>query len=219
MIGVGKDRHNIESVFEVFEGNAESSKLPSPPTPPLPRPTIFIGHGRSPFWRYLKDNLQDQHGFDGIAYEVGARTGHAIRDILEEMLDKGDFAILVMTGEDSTADDRLMPRLNVVHELGSSKVTEDSVRQLSYLKRVLKSFHIFTVRTRFDSRKEKSKRLSEMSWLPCEGNSLNRAISSLHSRIVGPSVWTTKRERQSASRRIRSAMIRVPRVLQRVGDS
>lgn len=62
--------------------------------------------------------MQDKHGFDVIAYEVGTRTGHAIRDILEEMLNKGDFAILVMTGEDSTADDLLMPRLNEVQELG-----------------------------------------------------------------------------------------------------
>lgn len=113
----GKDRHDVETVIEVFEENAESSKLPSLPDPPPPPPTIFIGHGRSPLWRELKDHLQDQHGFEVIAYEVGARSGHAIRDILAEMLDKGDFAILVMTGEDSTADDRLMPRLNVVHEL------------------------------------------------------------------------------------------------------
>ncbi len=114
----GKDRHDIETVFEVFEGNADSSKLPSPPDAPPPRLTIFIGHGRSPLWRDLKDHLQDKHGFDVTAYEVGTRTGHAIRDILEEMLNKGDFAILVMTGEDSTAGSLLMPRLNVVHELG-----------------------------------------------------------------------------------------------------
>ncbi|MDE0180002.1 MAG: nucleotide-binding protein [Caldilineaceae bacterium] len=114
----GKSRPNIETVFEVFEKHAEVSKLPALPTPPPPRPKVFIGHGRSTLWRELKDHLQDKHFFDVLAYEVGARAGHEIRDILEEMLESGTFAILVMTGEDETAEGHLMPRMNVVHELG-----------------------------------------------------------------------------------------------------
>ena len=112
------DRPKIEAVFAIFEKYADESKLPRKPKPSLPSPTIFIGHGRSLLWRDLKDHLQDQHGFDVEAYEVGARAGHAIRDILEEMLGKSTFAILVMTGEDETKDDKLMPRMNVAHELG-----------------------------------------------------------------------------------------------------
>ena len=34
------------------------------------------------------------------------------------MLGKSTFAILVMTGEDETKDDKLMPKMNVAHELG-----------------------------------------------------------------------------------------------------
>ena len=113
------DRPNIERVFEVFENHAQDSKLPGEPFEPPPVwPTIFVGHGRSFLWRDLKDHLQDQHGFEVAAYEVGARAGHVIRDILEEMLGESSFAILVMTGEDATKDELLIPRLNVVHELG-----------------------------------------------------------------------------------------------------
>ena len=52
------------------------------------------------------------------AYEVGARAGHAIRDILEEMLSKSSFAIIVMTGEDKDDRGNMHARDNVIHELG-----------------------------------------------------------------------------------------------------
>ena len=110
------DRSRVEAVFEVFEKHVEHSKLPA--DSPRTRPMVFIGHGHSPLWRDLKDHLQDQHGYDVEAYEVGARAGHVIRDILEDMLEKSTFAILVMTGEDETKNNEFQPRLNVVHELG-----------------------------------------------------------------------------------------------------
>ena len=112
-------RPAIEAVFDVFETHLHNSKLPDPPDiPTSARPTVFLGHGRSPIWRDLKDHLQDQHGYDVEAYEVGARAGHGIRDILEEMLRQSTFAILVMTGDDETTDGVVQPRLNVVHEAG-----------------------------------------------------------------------------------------------------
>lgn len=110
-------RPNIESVFEIFEQNIEQSRIPVSPRPPM-KPKIFVGHGQNTLWRELKDHLQDQHNHDVIAYEVGARAGHGIRDILEDMLNESSFAILVMTGEDVTIENELHPRLNVVHELG-----------------------------------------------------------------------------------------------------
>jgi len=88
------------------------------PEPPLPKPRIFIGHGKSPLWRDVKDHLQDKHGLEVEAYEIGSRSGHAVRDILEDMLKKSSFAVLVMTGEDETADGNLRARQNVIHEAG-----------------------------------------------------------------------------------------------------
>ncbi len=109
------DRGSIESVFEIFERDVDSCRLS---TPQAPLPLVFIGHGRDPQWRDLKDHLHDKHGYRVEAYEIGARTGHAIRDILEDMLSKTSFAILVLTGEDKMPEGSFRARQNVVHEAG-----------------------------------------------------------------------------------------------------
>jgi len=79
---------------------------------------VQIGHGGSKQWRDLKDHLSDLHGYEVEAYEVGARAGHAVRDVLEQMLAKSTFAVLVMTGEDETLEGTVRARQNVVHEAG-----------------------------------------------------------------------------------------------------
>ncbi len=66
----------------------------------------------------MKEDLQDKHGYKVEAYEAGARAGHAIRDILGEMLETSSFAVLVLTGEDDTAAGDLRARQNVIHEAG-----------------------------------------------------------------------------------------------------
>lgn len=111
-------RVEIEAVFDVFEKYSGASKLPSVPSPPPASPLVFIGHGGSLAWRDLKDHLQDKHGIEIEAYESGARAGHTIRDILEEMVTKSSFAILVLTGEDEQSDGSIRARQNVIHEAG-----------------------------------------------------------------------------------------------------
>jgi hypothetical protein len=108
-------RSYISSVFEVYERNASSCRVP-----PLPvnGPRVFIGHGRSQLWRDLKDHLHEQHGYDVEAYETGARAGHTIRDVLEHMANRASFACLVMTAEDEQPDGKFRARENVIHELG-----------------------------------------------------------------------------------------------------
>jgi len=116
-------RQAIEAVFNCIENYEPSSRLPDPPKPELvktspPKPKIFIGHGRSPLWRELKDHLTDKHKYEVIAYEVGSRAGHTIRDILEEMLNRSSIAFLVLTGEDIDESGDLHARENVIHETG-----------------------------------------------------------------------------------------------------
>lgn len=111
-----KSRGEIESVFEVFEEKYDHSIVKSEND--IKSPIIFIGHGRSPVWRDLKDHLSDKHDYKIEAYESGARAGHTIRDILDEMASKSSFAILVMTGEDEDKDGNLKARPNVIHEVG-----------------------------------------------------------------------------------------------------
>ncbi len=111
-------KSEIEAVFDVFESNAAKSALPVATEPIDADPIVFIGHGRSAVWRDLKDHLHDKHGVQIEAYETGARAGHTIRDILEEMVEKSSFAILVMTAEDEQAGGQMRARQNVIHEAG-----------------------------------------------------------------------------------------------------
>lgn len=110
-------RVDIETVFEIFEKSVDGCRLPLAPKEAT-KPVVFISHGRSTTWRDLKDHLQDKHRIQIEAYETGARAGHVIRDILEEMVEKSSFAILVLTGEDEQGDGSVRARQNVVHETG-----------------------------------------------------------------------------------------------------
>ena len=112
-----RTREDINNVFDVFEERIESSRIPRQ-EPSIEKPTIFIGHGHSQSWRDLKDHLSDQHGYEIEAYETGARAGHAIRDILEDMVGKSNLAFLVLTGDDHAEDKTSRARQNVVHETG-----------------------------------------------------------------------------------------------------
>lgn len=134
------ERSDIEAIFDVFEKSVSDCKIP---LKPLVDPIVFIGHGRSMAWRDLKDHLREKHGFKVEAFETGARAGHTIRDILEELVDKSSFALMVLTGEDEQSDGTLRARQNVIHEaglfqgrLGFSKaiiLLEDGVEEFSNL--------------------------------------------------------------------------------------
>lgn len=116
VVVAAKERSEIEAVHSVFENASSEDRKPLEES--KLKPVVFIGHGRSLLWRELKDHLQDMHGYSVEAYEVGARAGHNIRDILDSMLDNSSFAFLVMTAEDEMSDGTYQPRMNVVHELG-----------------------------------------------------------------------------------------------------
>ena len=83
-----------------------------------PSPIIFIGHGRNQACRDIKNHLVEKHGYKVKAYETGARAGHAVRDILNSMLEDSSFALLVHTKEDETAEGNMRARQNVIHETG-----------------------------------------------------------------------------------------------------
>jgi predicted nucleotide-binding protein len=53
-----------------------------------------------------------------VAYETGARAGHHIRDILDDMASESSIAFLVMTGEDELSSGVHQARPNVIHETG-----------------------------------------------------------------------------------------------------
>lgn len=115
----GSDRKISNKLFDIFDQHAQDSRVEKrvDKKTPIP-PKIFIGHGRSDQWKLLKDHLQEKHGKTVIAYETGARAGHTIRDILEDLIKQSSFALIVMTAEDEQIDGKIRCRQNVVHEAG-----------------------------------------------------------------------------------------------------
>lgn len=82
------------------------------------RPVVFIGHGRSPVWRVLKDLLHDRLGLDWTEFNHESAAGIPTANRLEAMMESADFAFLVMTAEDVHADGSRHARENVIHEAG-----------------------------------------------------------------------------------------------------
>ncbi|MCF3475937.1 hypothetical protein GUK69_08075 [Stenotrophomonas maltophilia] len=105
-------RAQVQRIFSPFDNRQGAEAVPAD------SPVVFVGHGRSPAWKDLRDHLRDQHDYRVECYESGARAGHSIRDILESMAAKSSFAVLVMTGEDMQESGTLRARQNVIHEAG-----------------------------------------------------------------------------------------------------
>lgn len=79
---------------------------------------VFIGHGRSPAWRELKDFLAGRLGLPWEEFNRVPVAGVSNKERLSAMLDGSCFAFLILTAEDQRADGALQPRQNVVHEAG-----------------------------------------------------------------------------------------------------
>ncbi len=79
---------------------------------------IFIGHGRSPLWRELKDFVKDRLSLPWDEFNRVPVAGVPNITRLAQMLDQASFAILVMTAEDEQSDGNLHARMNVIHEVG-----------------------------------------------------------------------------------------------------
>jgi predicted nucleotide-binding protein len=129
-------RRDVEDVFRVFERHLDASKMVVETEPVK----VFIGHGRAPQWRDLKDHLHDQHGLEVVAYEIGPRAGLSIKEVLEDMLNKSSFALLVLTGEDEHADGEIHARENVIHELGLFQGNIGFTRAIALLEEGVKEF-------------------------------------------------------------------------------
>ena len=132
------DIHDLFAIFERYEEDAKES-FPENEKPPEP-PTIFIGHGRSKLWQELHNHLRDKHGYIVKAYETGARAGHAVRNIVEDMAKKSNIAFLVHTAEDEMQDGSFQARPNVIHETGLFQGKLGFSRAIVLLEKGCKSF-------------------------------------------------------------------------------
>ena len=79
---------------------------------------VFIGHGRSPAWRELKDFVQDRLDLPWDEFNRVPVAGITNIARLSEMLDAAAIALIIMTAEDEQADGAVQARMNVIHEAG-----------------------------------------------------------------------------------------------------
>ncbi|ANC80080.1 TIR domain-containing protein [Pseudomonas putida] len=79
---------------------------------------IFIGHGRSPVWRDLKDFISERLRLPYDEFNRVPVAGITNIARLSEMLESAAVAFVVMTGEDELVDGTIEARTNVIHEVG-----------------------------------------------------------------------------------------------------
>ncbi|QTH12516.1 nucleotide-binding protein [Pseudomonas corrugata] len=79
---------------------------------------IFIGHGRSPVWRDLKDFVKDRLGLPYDEFNRVPVAGITNIQRLTQMLESAAVAFVVMTAEDEQVDGTMEARTNVIHEVG-----------------------------------------------------------------------------------------------------
>ena len=79
---------------------------------------IFIGHGRSPVWREMKEFITDRLNLPVDEFNRIPVAGLTSIDRLSQMLEAASIAFLIMTGEDEQPDGKVQARMNVVHEAG-----------------------------------------------------------------------------------------------------
>ncbi len=92
--------------------------LPQNSVSPTMGKRVFIGHGRSPVWRELKDFIHDRLGLAWDEFNRESVAGFTTLERLEKMRSEAAFAFLVMTAEEQHADDSIHARPNVIHEAG-----------------------------------------------------------------------------------------------------
>ncbi|MYE22988.1 MAG: hypothetical protein F4Y01_03450 [Gammaproteobacteria bacterium] len=80
--------------------------------------SVFVGHGRSPVWRELKDFLTERLQLDVDEFNRVPVAGVTNTARLSELMDSATMALIVMTAEDEQADGTFHARLNAVHEVG-----------------------------------------------------------------------------------------------------
>jgi len=102
--------------------------------------SVFIGHGRSPLWRELKDFIQDRLHLPWEEFNRIPVAGVTNIDRLTQMLNSSGIAFLVLTAEDERTDGAMVARQNVVHEAGLFQGRLDFTRAIVLLEEGCEEF-------------------------------------------------------------------------------
>jgi predicted nucleotide-binding protein len=130
--------------------------------------SVFIGHGRSPLWRELKDFIQDRLHLPWEEFNRVPIAGVTNIARLAQMLDSSGIAFLILTAEDERTDGSIVARQNVVHEAGLFQGRLDFARAIVLLEEGCEEFsniqglgHIHFPRGRIQAAFEEVRRVLE----------------------------------------------------------
>lgn len=108
----------LSNLAEQAASHIERAGIGARPGAANPGGRVFIGHGRSPIWRDLKDFIEDHLHLPSDEFNRVPVAGVTNVARLSEMLDAAGIAFLVLTAEDELVDGSIVARENVVHEAG-----------------------------------------------------------------------------------------------------
>lgn len=112
-------RNQLESlsryINQVFELRS-NSELATPVTD-LPS-KVFISHGRTNDWTEVQDFIERDMDIPTLELAQEPNRGRSVLQKLDEESSHCNYAVIVMTGEDSDAEGNLKARENVMHEIG-----------------------------------------------------------------------------------------------------
>lgn len=111
----GQLEHLVRDIDQIFEIRA-NSELEQPKQRDGER--VFITHGRSNDWRAVQAYIEKDAGLPTIELAQEANLGRTIIEKLIDNAGKCNSAVIVMTGDDHTADNIARVRENVMHEIG-----------------------------------------------------------------------------------------------------
>lgn len=126
LVAGSKSFHTFPAIFSELINEITSSRIdlnsaksrvtPKPPIEIASR--VFVGHGRNPIWSRVVTFLQDECGVSCKTFESDTHIGEHVVSVLTTLSEASDFAVMILTAEDETADGTKRARQNVLHEIG-----------------------------------------------------------------------------------------------------
>lgn len=108
----------VRTIDEVFEIRANCELTMPPASALLAARRVFLTHGRADDWRQIQAFIEKDVGFGTRELAQEASGGDTIIEKLERVASECDSAVIVMTGDDTSASGEARARENVMHEIG-----------------------------------------------------------------------------------------------------
>lgn len=109
---------DIQNNPEFYEAKLKKQAAVSVAEPNTKASSVFLGHGRNALWAKVQMFLEKELGLPVEVWEAESREGKHTIEVLRQLMQRSGFAVLILTGEDITAEGEHRARQNVIHEIG-----------------------------------------------------------------------------------------------------